>query len=89
MAQSFNSHTRKQTLPHPHTHLFGGLLGAIVDPPAQAGPPAGDVATHLKLPCHRVAHDSAGDVGGHLGDRTLELVQHGLHVGAVEGQGQG
>ena len=66
---------------HRHTHLFGGLLSAIVDPPTQAGPPAGDVAAHLKLPRHRVAHDGTGDVGGHLGDGTFELVQHGLHVG--------
>ena len=71
-------HTHTHT--HTHTHLFGGLLGAVVDPPAEARPPAGDVAAHLEFPRHWVAHDGAGDVGRHLGDGTFELVQHGLHV---------
>lgn len=53
------------------THLFSGLLGAIVDPPAQARSPAGNVATDLKLTCHRVAHDSTGDICRHLGDGAL------------------
>lgn len=51
-----------------HTNLFGGLLGAVIDPPAQARTPAGNMSSNLKLPCHRVAHDSAGDICRHLGD---------------------
>lgn len=53
------------------THLFSGLLGAVVDPPAQARTPAGNVPSNLKLTCHRVAHDSTGDICRHLGDSAL------------------
>lgn len=58
----------KGRLTHTHTHLFGGLLGAIVDPPAQARTPTGNMSSNLKLPCHWVAHDSAGDIRRHLCD---------------------
>lgn len=51
-----------------HTYLFGGLLGAVVDPPAQARTPAGNMSSNLELPRHWVAHDSTGDISRHLGD---------------------
>lgn len=51
-----------------NTHLFGGLLGAIVDPPTQARTPAGNMSSNLKLPCHRIAHDSTCDICCHLSD---------------------
>lgn len=54
-----------------HTHLFCGLLCAIVDPPAHARTPASNVPPDLELTCHRVAHDSTGDICRHLGDSAL------------------
>lgn len=72
----------RETLTDTHTHLFGGLLGAIIDPPAQAGTAACNVSPDLKLPCHRVTHNSASDIGCHLSDSAFQFVQHGLHVQA-------
>lgn len=60
-------------------HLFGWFLGAIIDPPAHARAPAGNMSANFKLTRHRVPHDSAGDVCSHLGNSALQLVQHGLH----------
>lgn len=65
--QSTAGHGKDNT----HTHLFRGLLCAIVDPPAHARTPASDVPPDLELTCHRVAHDSAGDIRRHLGDSAL------------------
>ena len=82
---SYQSNWNFNDLELEHTDLFGGLLGAVVDPPAQARTPAGNVSSNLKLPRHRVAHDSAGDVRRHLCDGAFQLVQHRLHVQASPG----
>ncbi|KAG7225688.1 hypothetical protein INR49_012274 [Caranx melampygus] len=57
------------------------------DPPAHARTPAGNMSSNLKLSCHRIAHDSTGDICCHLSDSAFQLVQHGLHVQAASARG--
>lgn len=61
-------------------HLFCRFLGAIIDPPAHARAPAGNMSANFKLTRHRVTHDSAGDICSHLGNSAFQFVQHRLHV---------